>query len=76
MREKAFQFDIEMSHQGLVMGDDDGGFAQIGNHICHGEGLARSGHPQKGLVFFSLLHSLGQLRYGLGLIPFGLIIRN
>tara|TARA_Y100000780_G_scaffold3523_1_gene3189 strand:+ start:161 stop:430 length:270 start_codon:yes stop_codon:yes gene_type:complete len=47
---------------------DNGRALHFLNHIGDGEGLARAGHPQQGLVRQARLHSLGQLGNGRGLI--------
>ena len=40
----------------------------MGNDIGHGEGLARPGHPEQGLMSQPGFNAIDQLRDGLGLI--------
>jgi hypothetical protein len=42
------------------------------NHVGHGVGLARTGHPQQGLVGQAVLDALDQFGDGLRLIASGL----
>jgi len=51
LRKEFLKFPIELGSQGFIMGDDQGGLLYLLNHISHGEGLPRTGHPQKDLVW-------------------------
>jgi len=69
--EKALELAVELGGQGLVGGQHQGGQAHLGHHPGHGEGLARTGHPQKHLAAGSVPEVGRQGPDGLGLIPLG-----
>ncbi len=62
----------ELGRQGLVRGDDQRGFPDALDHLGHGEGLARTGHPQENLVGQAFFDPPGKLLDSLRLVPFRL----
>jgi hypothetical protein len=72
-REELSKLAVELRSQGFVGRVDDGGSTQAGDHIGHGEGLARARYPQQGLEHFAIAHPLHQFLDGLRLIPRGQI---
>ena len=62
---------VQLCGQRLVGREDDGRPSQAGDHVRHGEGLARARHPQQGLEHLAVLHALHQLGDGLRLITGG-----
>ena len=75
MGEKLPEFGAQLGGQGLVVGQHQGGAVHPGDDICHGEGLARAGDAQQGLLLHAGLHAPHQLFDGLGLVPGGLVGR-
>ena len=71
--EKLAELAVELRRQRFVGRKHNGRAAQAGNHIGHGEGLARTGHPQQGLKYLAVVHALHQLVDGLGLVARGRI---
>jgi hypothetical protein len=71
MGKEGLEFTIELSGEGLVRGDDEGGFLGPGDDMGHGKGLSGPGDSKKDLVSKSFFYSLGQDIDGMGLIPAG-----
>ncbi len=59
---------VQLRGQRLVGRKHDGRAAHAGDHVGHGEGLARARHAQQGLEGFAVVQPLHQLVDGLGLI--------
>jgi len=59
-REKVAKLAVQLSGQGLVRREDDGGPAHARNHVGHGVGLARTGHAQQGLEGQAIGYPFGQ----------------
>ena len=74
--EKLPELAVQLGRQGFVGRKNNGGTAQAGYHIGHGEGLARAGYAQQGLKHLAIAHALDQLgnrrrlvaRRGIGLV--------
>ena len=62
VREKLAELAVKLRSQSFVGGKNNRRPAQSGNHIGHGEGLARTGHPQQGLKHLAVSHAFDQLR--------------
>ena len=69
--EKTAHLGADLAGQGLVGLQDQGGAVAPGNDVRHGEGLARTGHAQKGLCLVPLADALHQGVDGLGLVAGG-----
>ena len=67
-REKLAKLAIQLRRQRFVGCKDDGWPAQAGNDIGHGEGFARAGYAQQGLVNLAVFNAFDQLRNGRWLI--------
>ncbi len=76
MGEKVFQFAKQLCSQGLVGGNDQGGFLSTCYDVSHGEGLARPGDTEQDLVSQSFFDALRKGLDGMGLIPTGFKICN
>ena len=50
VREERLELPVQLGRQGLVRRHDDGRPLQPLDDVGHGEGLARTGHPEQGLV--------------------------
>ncbi len=70
--EELLHFPIELGRQGLVGSQDHGGTIEGRDDVGHGEGLARAGHPEQGLMGEARLDTVEQLGDGPRLIPGGL----
>ena len=66
----------ELGRQGFVGSNDQGRLLDPLDDLGHGESLPRPRDPEEDLMGNPLLHSLGELLDGLGLIPFGFEWRN
>ena len=62
------QLVTELSGKGFVVGEDEGGFANLRDRGGNGESFPGSCGPQQGLVAMTLLGALDQLRDRAGLI--------
>ena len=69
--EELAELAVELSGQGFVGRKHDGGPAQAGDHVGHGEGLARTRHTQKGLKHLPVAHAFDQLLDRRGLVTRG-----
>ena len=76
LREEAPHLAPQLRGQRLVGCQHEGGLAGRGDHVGHGEGLARSGNAQQDLVAFAVGHALEQLADRLGLIARRRVIRH
>ena len=74
--EEPLQLTVELSCQGLVGGDDQGGLLHGRNGVGHGEGLARAGDPKEDHVSQPSAHAVHQIFNGAGLIAARLEIGN
>ena len=68
LRKELAEFAVQLRRQRLVGRKHDGRPAQPGNHVGHGEGLARASHAQQGLVGLAIVHTFHQLVDGRGLV--------
>jgi hypothetical protein len=71
-RKELAQLPVELGREGLVMGQDEGGLAVVGDGVREGHRLARPGDAEQCLVPISAAEPRGQLTYGFGLISGGL----
>ena len=65
----------QLGGQRLVMGQHQGGPLDLLNDLRHGEGLARAGDSQQGLLVQPHLDAVGQGVDGLGLVAAGGVFR-
>ena len=72
-REKFFHFSVELPCQSLIMCDNQCGFIQRRNDICHCKCLTRTGNSKQGLKLITLLKSLYQFCNRLRLVSCRLI---
>ncbi|MDT4849747.1 hypothetical protein FQZ97_838750 [compost metagenome] len=68
LREELAEFAVQLRRQCLVGREHDGRTAQAGDHVGHGEGLARAGHAQQGLEHLAVEHPGHQAVDGRGLV--------
>ena len=61
VRKKLTKLAVQLRRQCLVVCKHNRRAAQPGNHIGHGEGLARAGDAQEGLKHFAVIHTFDQL---------------
>ena len=73
VREELLKLRAQLGGQGLVVGQHQGGTLHRFDDLGHGEGFARAGDPQQGLLVQPGLESGGQLGNGLRLVAGGLI---
>ena len=69
--EKFLKLGAQLGGQSLVMGQYQGGTLDLLDDLGHGEGLARAGHSQQGLLVQPHLDPLGQSLNGLRLVAAG-----
>jgi len=74
--EKQLELSEKLGGQGLVGGQDQRGFLDLGHHLGHGKGFTRPGDPQQDLVWQPLVDPGHQLLDGLRLIALGGKLRN
>ncbi len=67
-RKELAELGVQLRGQGLVGRKHDRRTAHAGDHIGHGEGLARAGHAQQGLVGQAVVDAFTQQADGLGLV--------
>ncbi len=68
-REELFHLTIQLRRQRFVRRENHRRTLEIGNDVGNGEGFARTGNPQQGLVRQPVLQPLFQATNSLGLIP-------
>ena len=68
VREELAELGVELRRQGLVGREDDGRPTHAGDDVGHGEGLARAGHAQQGLVAQAVFDAFAELGDGGGLV--------
>ena len=66
--EEFLELAVELSGEGFVVAQDQGGPSGLRDDVGHREGLAGSGDAKKGLRLGSVVDPLHQLGDGLGLI--------
>jgi len=66
--EERSKFFIQLGGQRLVVGEHQGGFADLGNDICRRKGLAAACDAHKGLARPAVAKSPDEFLDGLGLI--------
>ena len=66
-------FLVELRRQCLVVTEDERGLPGAGNHVGHGESLARTRHAEQHLRAVAPTDSVGEFHDGLGLVASGLI---
>ena len=57
-RKEFLELRIKLGDQGLVMGDDQGGFVDVLDDVRHSKGLAGTGGTQQNLVLITLFQYL------------------
>ncbi len=72
---KLLELGAQLGGQGLVVGQHQGGALHLLDDLGHGEGLARAGDAQQGLLVQPHLNAVGQGLNGLRLVAGGLIFR-
>ena len=72
-REKFAELAVQLRRQRLVGRKHNGRPSQAGDHIGHGEGLARARHAQQRLEHLTIVDAFDQLVDGLGLVAGGRI---
>ena len=68
VREELLEFAVELGSEGLVVAQDQRRPLGLLDDVGNGEGLARPGHAQQGLVGHPGVHALHQLADGLRLV--------
>ena len=68
-RKEGLELPVELGGKGLVVGDDEGGSIDGGDHVRHREGLPGTGHPEEDLMLLSFLQPCDQFGDRLRLIP-------
>ena len=68
VREELVELGVELGRQGLVVRHDQRRLAVLGNHVGHGERLARSGHAHQRLIAVPVAQPPNKLLDRLGLI--------
>ena len=71
--EEFLELAVELSGEGLVVAQNQGGPSGLCYDVGHREGLAGSGRTQQRLIALTAVHPLNQLGNRRGLIPFGRI---
>ena len=74
--EEGFELPVKLRRQRLVGRQNQGGPVGAGDHLRHGEGLARAGHAQQHLIALMLADGLHQFPDGAGLVALGLIFAD
>ena len=74
--EEGFELPVELRRQGLVGRQNQGGPVGAGDHLRHGEGLARAGHAQQHLIALMFADGVHQLSDGAGLVALGLVFAD
>jgi hypothetical protein len=64
---------VELGGEGLVVSEDEGGAVELGDDLCHGEGLAGAGDAEEDLILFACVEPGDQLGDGSGLIALRLV---
>ena len=72
VREELLEFCVELSDQGLIVRQHQGGLLHSLDHIGHGVCLAGAGSPQEDLLLVALLDPFQELGNGIRLIASGL----
>ena len=68
VREELFELPVELRGEGLVVGEDQGRPAGVGDDLRHRDRLARAGHALQGLPFVAPREPGGELARGPGLV--------
>ncbi len=76
LRKELLELGIELGRQGLVGGQDQGRALGAGDHLGHGEGLARAGDAKQHLVALLGVDALHQLGDGGGLVAGRLVFAH
>ncbi len=66
--EELFELGVELSGEGFVVGDDEGGAAEISDDVGGSERFAGTGDPEEGLVSVPCFKRTREFGDGLGLI--------
>ena len=74
--EERLELAIQLGRQGFVGCEHQGRAVHVGNHVGDAEGLARTGHPEQGLVRQAGFDAFNHLANGFGLIACGLKAGN
>ena len=70
--EKGLELAVQLSRQGFVVAQNQGGALGLGDDVRHGERFSRTGDPEQNLVFVAFVHAFHQLSNRLRLISRGL----
>jgi hypothetical protein len=71
MREKAFEFGVELPGEGFIVAQDEGGALIAGDDIGDGEGFSGAGDAEEDLVHFAIFQAAQKLSDSLGLVALG-----
>ncbi len=71
--EEALELAVELRRQRLVGGEDQGRPVGGGDHLGHGEGLARTGDAEQHLVALLAAHAVDEFGDRRGLVALGLV---
>ena len=69
--EELLELAVELCSQSLVVGDDDRGLVERGDHVRHGEGLTGTRNSEKGLKLVALVEAFDKSGDRGGLIARG-----
>ena len=70
-REEFLELAAQLRRQRLVVREHQRGAVEPRDDVCHGKGLARTGHAEKHLLVETVFDPTDQIVYGLRLIPGG-----
>ncbi len=76
LREEALHLAVELGRQGLVGRHHQRRTSLRGDHVGHGEGLARAGDTQQHLVAFAAFDAFDELADRLGLVAGRRVVRH
>jgi hypothetical protein len=75
-REEFFEFGVELGGERLIMGKHERGSLKLLNDMSHGEGFARTGCAEQGLILVAPDDAFNELFDGFWLVASGLEIRD
>ncbi len=71
--EEGLELVVELSGEGLVVREDEGGAVELFDDLGHREGLAGAGDTEEDLVFFAGVQTGDELADGSGLVALRLV---
>ena len=74
--EELFEFGVELGGEGFVVRDDEGRAVEVADDIGRGEGFARAGDAEEGLVAVAFLEGAGEFFDGRPLVAAGCVRRG